>query len=71
MMKFGSIVLNTIMRFILIGILYMNFIPPREEIALDPITSFRVIQSLAFNCVASTIFPALYTVALTSNCIYK
>ncbi len=33
MMKFGAITLNTIMRFILIGILYLDFIPPREDIA--------------------------------------
>jgi len=67
MMKFGAITMNTVMRFVLIGILYLDFIPPREEIAQDPITSFIVIQSLAFNCIASTVFPALYSVALTSN----
>lgn len=64
-MKFGSMLLNTIMRFILIGVLYLNFIPERNIINIDPIKAFRAIQSLAFNCVASTIFISLYTVALS------
>ena len=55
------------MRFILIGFLYMDFIKPREVVALDPITSFRVIQGIAFNCTASTVFTSLFAVALTSS----
>jgi hypothetical protein len=64
-MKFGAMLLNTVMRFILIGLLYLNFIPSRDVIGSDPISYFRNIQSLAFNCVASTIMTSINTVALT------
>lgn len=68
-MKFGAMILNTIMRFLLIGILFMDSVPSREEINsnLSPVTDFITIQSVAFNVVASTVMTALNTVALTRN----
>jgi hypothetical protein len=35
-MKFGVCLLNTIMRFLLVAIIFMNTIPKREEIAIAP-----------------------------------
>ena len=41
-------------------------IPSREEIALNPVICFIGIQGFAFNCTASSIMPAINTVALAS-----
>ena len=65
-MKFGTCLLNAIMRFLLAGLLFINTIPSREEIALNPVICFIGIQGFAFNCTASSIMPAINTVALAS-----
>jgi hypothetical protein len=68
-MKFGAMILNTIMRFLLIGILFRDSVPPKDEINSNPypVRDFIAIQSVAFNVVASTVMTALNTVALNRN----
>ena len=66
-MKFGTCLLNSLMRFLLAGLLFINAIPPREEINLYPQGSFIGIQGYAFNVTASTVMPAINVVALASN----
>lgn len=66
-MKFGSMILNTVMRFLLIGVMFRNTVPSKTAIDNNPtpVTDFIAIQSVAFNVVASTVMTALNTVALT------
>jgi hypothetical protein len=66
-MKFGVCLLNTIMRFLLVAIIFMDAIPSREEILFAPSFAFIDIQSIAFNVVASTIMPSINIVALASK----
>jgi hypothetical protein len=65
-MKFGAMILNTVMKFLLVGILFMDVVPSREAINADPVNMFRGIQSIAFLYVPATVMPSLNTVALTS-----
>ena len=66
-MKFGTNLLNSLMKFLLAGLLFINAIPPREEIALNPLASFIGIQGFAFNCTTATVMPSINVVALASN----
>lgn len=65
-MKFGSTIINSITRFLLIAILFMNTIPERIYFVFDPVKIFIGVQGLAFLCVASTVMPAIFAVALVS-----
>ena len=62
--------MSVIVRFLLIGVLFLDQIPSREEIAKDPINIFRSIQSCAFTYVAANVMTALNAVALTSTFAY-
>ena len=71
-MKFGVCLMNTVMRFLLVGILFMDVIPDRSIISLFPVEAFIGIQGLAFNCVASTVMPSINVVVLARIlCVIK
>lgn len=65
-MKFGAMILNTVMKFLLVGLLFMDTVPSKEVVNVDPVNMFRAIQYVAFLYVPATVMTALNTVALTS-----
>lgn len=69
-MKFGIMIMSTILRFFFVGILFKDVVPSRELTNLNPIRALAEAQSVAFICIASTVNIAINTVALSSRHLF-
>jgi hypothetical protein len=67
--KVRVVALQTLMKFLLLAVLYLNAVLSAEELMQqpDPIQAFILVQTPTFSNVAGNLMPALLSVALSST----
>lgn len=68
--KVKVIALQTIMKMLLLGMLYLHSVPSAQDLSTSavPAQSFIFAQTASFSNVAGNLMPALLSVALSSIC---